>query len=69
MTSTVPAACAGEAASDQGGRADDVNDVAADGAESTALAPVNPVPVMVTAVPPVRGPATGLTALTVGTAW
>jgi hypothetical protein len=34
----------------------------------TALAPRNPVPVMVTAVAPVAGPATGLTTLTVGAA-
>ena len=34
----------------------------------TALAPVKPVPVMVTVVPPAGGPATGLTAVTVGAA-
>ena len=34
----------------------------------TALAPMNPVPVMVTAVPPPSGPATGLTVLTEGRA-
>ena len=32
----------------------------------TALAPVNPVPVMVTEVPPVVGPEFGLTPVTVG---
>jgi hypothetical protein len=34
----------------------------------TAEAPVNPVPEIVTEVPAVRGPETGLTAVTVGTA-
>jgi hypothetical protein len=33
----------------------------------TAVAPVKPVPVMVTVVPPASGPAIGVTALTVGT--
>ena len=32
----------------------------------TAVAPRNPVPVMVTVVPPVAGPLVGLTAVTVG---
>ena len=32
----------------------------------TAVAPVNPVPVMVTEVPPVVGPDEGLTPVTVG---
>ena len=34
----------------------------------TAVAPVKPVPVMVTAVPPVAGPVAGLTDVTVGAA-
>ncbi len=34
--------------------------------KSTAVAPVKPVPVMVTVVPPAVGPAVGLTAVTVG---
>jgi len=34
----------------------------------TALAPVKPVPVMLTTVPPGSSPATGLMALTVGEA-
>ena len=34
--------------------------------KSTAVAPVNPVPVTVTDVPPAVGPADGLTPLTVG---
>ncbi len=36
--------------------------------KSTALASRNPVPVMVTVVPPASGPDTGLTAVTVGAA-
>ncbi len=36
--------------------------------KSTALAPVKPVPVMMTDGPPASGPATGLTPLTVGAA-
>ncbi len=35
--------------------------------EVTAVAPVNPVPVIVTVVPPVLGPEVGLTPVTVGT--
>ena len=34
----------------------------------TPVAPLKPVPVMVTEVPPARGPAAGLMALTVGAA-
>jgi hypothetical protein len=34
----------------------------------TAVAPVNPVPVMVTLVPPAAGPDDGLTEVTVGAA-
>ncbi len=35
----------------------------------TALAPMNPVPVMVTEVPPASGPAIGLMAVTLGATW
>ena len=34
--------------------------------KSTPVAPVNPVPVMVTSVPPAAGPMAGLTPVTVG---
>jgi hypothetical protein len=43
-----------------------VNVVTAVVPKSTALAPVNPVPVMVTAVPPAGGPVAGETEVTVG---
>ena len=36
--------------------------------KSTAVAPVKPVPVIVTLVPPAAGPAVGLTPVTVGAA-
>ena len=42
--------------------------VAAVAPKSTAVAPVNPVPVIVTRVPPATGPLVGLRAVTVGTA-
>ena len=42
--------------------------VAAVAPKLTAVAPVKPVPVMVTEVPPASGPAVGLTAVTVGAA-
>ena len=45
-----------------------VKPVAAVTPKDTAVAPVKPVPVMVTAVPPVRGPDGGAMAVTVGTA-
>jgi hypothetical protein len=67
-TLTTPAACAGEPARIWVAELT-TYDVAATVPNSTALAPRNPVPVMVTALVPVRGPATGLTALTIGTAW
>ena len=35
----------------------------------TALAPVKPVPVMVTVVPPVSGPTAGLSSVTLGGPW
>jgi len=44
-----------------------VNDVAAVAPKSTAVAPVNPVPVNVTDVPPVTGPETGNTEANTGT--
>ena len=67
VTSTAPAACAGEVA---------VIEVALTTAKlaaavppnDTAVAPVKLLPVMVTLVPPAIGPAFGLTALTVGAA-
>src|SRR5580704_11730414 len=42
--------------------------VAAVEPKSTAVAPVNPVPVIVTVVPPADGPLSGLTPVTVGAA-
>ena len=43
-----------------------VNDVAAVDPNLTAVAPVKPVPVIVTEVPPASGPAVGLMLVTVG---
>lgn len=43
-----------------------VNDDAATGPKSTAVAPVNPLPVTVTVVPPASGPLDGLTPVTTG---
>ena len=43
--------------------------VAATVAKATAVAPVKPVPVMVTVVPPATGPEAGLRAVTFGTFW
>ena len=45
-----------------------VTSVAAVVPKSTAVAPVNPVPVIVTGVPPAAGPLFGLTPVTVGAA-
>src|SRR4051794_17390515 len=45
-----------------------VNDAAAVAPKSTSVAPVKPVPVIVTDVPPVVGPAVGVTLVTVGAA-
>ena len=45
-----------------------VTSVAAVVPKSTAVAPVNPVPVIVTAVPPAAGPLFGLMPVTVGAA-
>ena len=44
-----------------------VKELAATEPKSTAWAPVNPVPVIVTAVPPPAGPVVGVTAVIVGT--
>jgi hypothetical protein len=67
VTSTVPADSAGEVAviwvPDT-----TVNVVAERSPNDTAVAPVNPVPVIVTEVPPATGPALGLTPVTVGAA-
>ena len=66
LMSTVPAECAGEVAviwvSETTVKVD-----AAVKPNATAVAAVNPVPVMVTEVPPAAGPALGATELTVGT--
>jgi hypothetical protein len=45
-----------------------VNEVAGAVSNLTAVAPVKPVPVMVTVVPPTVGPEVGVTELTVGAA-
>ena len=66
LTSTVPAGPAGSTAVTW--VAEMAEMVAAADPKSTAVASRNPVPVMVTVVPPLSGPATGLTALTVGAA-
>jgi hypothetical protein len=67
VTSTVPASPAGEVALILVALTT-VNEVAAVDPKLTAVAPVNPLPVMVTTVPPASGPALGRTAVTVGTA-
>ena len=66
VTSTVPAAGRG-GGGDGGGRVD------GEGGrrvvpKATAVAPVKPVPVMVTVVPPAAGPEVGLSEVTVGAA-
>ena len=65
VMSTVPAAWAGEVAVMDVALLT-VKLVAAVPPKLTALAPVNPVPVIVTDVPPVDGPLSGLTLVTVG---
>lgn len=67
VISTVAAASAGEVALIE---VDEVTDTAVPTPvpKLTVEPEVNPVPVMVTVVPPATGPAVGLTALTVGTA-
>jgi hypothetical protein len=67
VTSTVPAEPAGEVALILVALTT-VNEVAAVDPKLTAVAPVNPVPVIVTTVPPASGPALGRTAVTAGTA-
>ena len=67
MTSTVARPSAGETAVAEVAETT-VKLVAAVVPKSTALAPVKPVPVMVTEVAPAGRPATGLMALTVGEA-
>jgi hypothetical protein len=66
VTSTVPGAPAGEVAAQVVVDAQ-VTAVAAVAPNATVVEPTtNPVPVIVTLVPPAGGPATGLMALTVG---
>ena len=65
VTFTVPAAPAGAVAVIEVEETT-VTPVAAFAPKSTAVAPVKFVPVMVTLVPAVVGPAAGLTAVTVG---
>src|SRR6478735_5284050 len=65
VMSTVPAAWAGDVAVIDVALLT-VNVVAAVAPKLTAVAPVNPVPVMVTDVPPAVGPELGLTLVTVG---
>jgi hypothetical protein len=67
VTSTVPAEPAGEVAVTLVSLAT-VNDVAAVLPKLTAVAPVNPLPVIVTAVPPAIGPPAGETPVTTGAA-
>lgn len=65
VTSTVRAVCAGEVAVHE---LEEPQLTAADGVDpKSTVCPIwNPVPVIVTVVPPVTGPAVGLTAVTVG---
>jgi hypothetical protein len=65
VTSTVPAEPAGAVAVMLVALTT-VNEVAAVLPKLTAVAPVNPLPVMVTAVPPASGPATGEIPVTTG---
>ena len=68
MTSTFPAASAGEVAVHKTAE-EQLTAVPAVSPKLAVVAPVTkPVPVMDTAVPAVSGPADGLMALTVGTA-
>jgi hypothetical protein len=64
VTSTVPVPAGEVAVIDVGLLT--TTPVAALAPKWTAVAPVNPVPVMVTVVPPAAGPDVGLTAVTVG---
>jgi hypothetical protein len=65
VTSTVPAACAGDDAVIDVAEFT-VNDAAAVPPKLTADAPVNPLPVIATLVPPAVGPAFGFTFVTMG---
>jgi hypothetical protein len=65
-TSTVPAAWAGDIAVIEVGLS--IVNEAVFGPNSTTVAPVKSVPVMVTEVPPVVGPDAGAIEVTVGTA-
>src|SRR6478735_9103093 len=67
VMSTVPALCAGDVAVIDVALLT-VNEAAAVAPKLTAVAPVNPVPVIVTDVPPAAGPLVGLTLVTVGAA-
>jgi len=67
VTSTAPAAPAGESAVSVAS-VRTVTDCAGADPKSTTLAPVKPVPVTVTRVPPARGPDAGLTLVTAGSA-
>ncbi len=67
MTSTLPAGAGAEVAEIWVGEMT-VKLEAAVEPKLTALAPVKPVPLMLTGVPPAGGPATGLTVATDGTA-
>ena len=67
VTSTVPAGLAGEVAVIWVFEST-VNEAAAVAPKATAVAPVKPVPVMTTDVPPAVGPEVGATELTVGAA-
>ena len=65
VTSTVPAESGGELALHE--LVDEQMTVPVARPKLTAVAPATkPLPVMLTAVPPTRGPALGLTAVTVG---
>ena len=66
VTSTVPAGSAGTVAVIE--MYDVTEYVAAPVPNLTLVAPVNPVPVMVTVPPPAGRPAAGVTAVTVGAA-
>ncbi|GAA1332774.1 hypothetical protein GCM10009610_73130 [Pseudonocardia xinjiangensis] len=66
VTSALPAACAGAVAVTWVAEIT-VNDVAGMPPKVTALDPVNPVPVIVTTVPPTVDPTAGLRLVSVGT--
>lgn len=66
VTSVTPAAPLGEVAVIEVPDPLTVTPVAATPAKSTAVAPVNPEPVMVTGIPPVVYPVAGVTLATIG---